>query len=247
MKHLFYLNTKDARYVVERLKERRKMRGFYFHEVGWEDVKKVNGKGILLWGHGNEHHVSYLFDLRKGNEKGVTKVNIDQHSDMYIRWEGEELYQGNHFLFSVLYHDVEGRLLMPRYFVEDEMMWMDFYSVEFLDPKNVTEGIKNGKVHITLDLDIVNKFPVLEEYVTMKHGWDDYYLLNVLERFVEEKVNVVRLDIGGLYAGCALDEGVRERFKYHYKRSAYTKKRYSEAVRLIERIVRMFGSVTCQE
>ncbi len=254
---VFYHTSADTVFLVERLKSKRNMRKYRFIPVGFMDIENLPENSLLLWGSGDYHHVSYWFDLPQSN---IKKVNIDQHSDMYMTSHDERLHCGNHFIYSVLNHNVNGSLLIPPGFVEYEVDNLR-YGVKLLttgdlgilnfDESIVQRSLNNQNLHLTIDLDAVNWFPAEWEYAAFGDGWDQDEFLGILENIINSNT-IVRVDLGGLTSKYYPEDnttddllrdllGSRHVYLHTHvsKRNIYSKTSYQKAINLISKVIRM--------
>ncbi|MCC7570236.1 hypothetical protein KO465_02730 [Candidatus Micrarchaeota archaeon] len=239
-KVIYHTGSVDAEYTVERLKAKRSMRNVAFERMRYGDLTELKGKAVMIWGNGDEHQASYYFDW-PGSEP-LTKINIDQHSDIYEQIGGEALYCGNHFLYSTYRPKRKGALLLPSRLIKGEMSLPCYVeSIPFLNPNNIIKGkfteveiqMLKDPLHITIDLDIVDMFPVLDEYVGI-NCWSDNYLMQVVKGLSSNEW--FRFDVGGITWEYEIYPERKDQVR-HITKPAYSKKRYEEALRIMKRLL----------
>ncbi|MCC7552513.1 hypothetical protein KO317_02500 [Candidatus Micrarchaeota archaeon] len=209
---VFHLNSYTCQKVVRRLSDTR----FNFIPVRTEDIPKIPEDSILLWGDGTQHHFSAKRDpkpeLITNADKNWLKVNIDQHSDTLLNvYDDEQIPRcWNHIAFSALI-GLQIGLIMPEKFKckKKQMIFLNEMSnrdcwlpnVSYFDISKLKSF--EGKIQATIDLDILNFYPVYtdieinETWVLLEEGFNFDELLTICE--ILNSKNATRLDIGGLW------------------------------------------------
>jgi len=253
-KTIFHTKSEDAVYLVEKLKERNSMRRFTFVPVEEKRIKSIKGKGMLIWGDGNQHHFSRFFDLRlddpalKG-DRPIIKVNVDQHEDTFEDAFGylKKLGCGNHMLFTAADENFMVYLAVPRrhkWLAERVVLYGEHNNIKYLAYED-TAGLGKKKAHLTIDFDAINKFPVCPEWLSYNSCYSAEQFMDMINMLA--KMDVVRLDLGGFWCPTNRERKVKlhealelRNLPEDMDEIVFCKENFKKSIDIVENVIHIF-------